>query len=224
MLTTAIFLSLLPAPSVKAQDANIEKLLKKLPPPESLVSRPPADALAEVEVLGDENTSKLAYALRYRQTKRAIEFADLLVQRHPKNPWVHCIRASLAVTQNDLAKGFASFRESTRVQSNFAYGYLEMGAVEVIQHHYAAAIPHFKKVLPIWHESPLTLVFLSGCEEKIGHREQALEYAKRAVAAESDAPGTWLRLAAAENAMGHVEKARQAMTNAQKLLASRRWG
>jgi predicted Zn-dependent protease len=69
----------------------------------------------------------------------------------------------------------------------------------------------------------LAWVFLSGCEAKLGHRPQALDYAQHAIKAQPEAPGTWLRLAEAENALGHIEKAKQALTQAQKLLATGRW-
>ena len=60
-------------------------------------------------------------------------------------------------------------------------------------------------------------MFLSGCTEKLGRRQESLDYAKRATAVEPETAGSWLQLAHAENALGHTDNAKRALARAQQI-------
>ena len=200
------------------QDPSIDRLLKKLPPPEKLVKPLNQNVLAQLEVLGDPLTIQIGTATAYRNSRQALSLSRRLVERHPRNPWVHCIRGSAASTAAQFAEASAAFGEAVRLQPQFAYAHLQLGAIEVVQQHFAAAMPHFKKVVQLDPEAAIGWVFLSGCTEKLGRRQESLDYAKRGIAVAPKAAGTWLQLAHAENALGHTENAKRAVARAQQLM------
>jgi tetratricopeptide (TPR) repeat protein len=213
-----ILLALVITVTAQAQDPSIERLLKKLPPPETLVKRPPVNVRDELEVLGDPLTNRLWIAVAYRNWSQAKSLALRLIENHPNNPWVHCMRGSIATELARFPEASAAFRDAVRVRPKFAYGFLQLGSVEVIQQHFAAAIPHFQKVVELDPEAAIGWVFLSGCTEKLGRRKESLDYAKRAIAVAPNAAGAWLQLARAENALGHSENAKRALAQAQQIM------
>jgi tetratricopeptide (TPR) repeat protein len=208
--------------TAQAQDPSIERLLKKLPPPETLVKPPPVNVLDELEVLGDPLTKRIGTACAYHNWLQARALALRLAQAHPNNPWVHCIRGSIATEVVRFSEASAAFADAVKVRPKFTYAFLQLGAVEVIQQHFAAAIPHFNKVVELEPKWAIGWVFLSGCTEKLGRRQESLEYAKRAIAVGPDFSGTWLQLAHAENALGHTENAKRALARAQQIMRSSR--
>lgn len=202
------------------QDPSIERLLKKLPPPETLVRPIDQNVQAQLEVLNDPLTIKIGTAVAYRNHRQYLTLCRQLVQRYPRNPWVHCILGSAATNAAKFPEASAAFKEAVKLQPQFTYAYLSLGAVEVIQRRFASAIPYFKKVVALQPEAAIGWVFLSGCSEKLGRPKESLDYAKRAIALEPEASGTWLQLAHAENASGHVENAKRAVARAQQLMRS----
>ena len=215
---TAALLVFLVSFTAQAQDPSIERLLKKLPPPETLVKRPPVNVLDELEVLGDPLTKQVGTACAYRNWWQARALALRLAQAHPNNPWVHCIRGAIASELARFPEASAAFGQATKVRPKFTYAFIELGAVEVIQQHFAAAIPHFKKAVELDPKAAIAWVFLSGCTEKLGRRQESLEYAKHAVAVGPEFAGTWLQLARAENALGHTENAKRALAQAHQIM------
>lgn len=202
----------------QAQDPSIEKLLKKLPPPEKLVKPIPQPIRDQNEILGDPMTKTLGQAVAYRNWGRAVDLAKNLIVKHPRNLWAHCILGSIEATRAHFAASRAAFAESTKINPKFAYGYLEVGAVEVMQQHFSAAIPSFQKLVELEPKAGIGWVFLSGCAEKLGRRSESLGYAQKAIAVEPDWPGTWLQLAHAENALGHRDNANRALAKARQLM------
>ncbi len=207
--------------AAQAQDASIDKLLKKLPPPESLVQRPPPIPRDELELLNDPLTTMVGTACDYRNWSVARSFAERLAQAHPKNPWAHCILGGVEVQITRFAEGAAAYNQALKVRPNFPYAFLQLGVVEVIQQHFANAIPYFKKFVAQEPNEPIGWVFLSGCNEKLGHGKECLDYAKRGVATGPQFAGTWLQLAHAENAVGHTDNAKRALAQAQQLMRRR---
>jgi predicted Zn-dependent protease len=206
---------------VSAQDVSIDKLLKRLPRPETLVKPMDQSVLAELELLHDPITTQLGSAVAYHNRRQELELSRRLVERHPQNPWAHCVRGSVAAELARFPEAMAEFGAAVKLQPQFTYAHLQLGAVEVIQQHFATAIPHFKRVVELQPRAGIGWVFLSGCCEKLGRRQQSLEYAQRGIAVEPDFAGTWLQLAHAENALGHTENAKRALARGQQLLARR---
>jgi predicted Zn-dependent protease len=215
LVASAAFLIFQP-PVLQAQDPSIEKLLKKLPPPEKLV-KVPQEVRDQNEVLGDPLTIKLGQATADRNWRHAVGLAKDLIAKHPNNLWARCILGAIQSTLAHFAEAHAAFAESTKINPKFGYGYMEMGAVEVMQQHFAAAIPYFKTYSELEPKSGLGWVFLSGCTEKLGRRQESLDYAKRAIAVEPETAGTWLQLAHAENALGHTDNAKRALARAHQI-------
>jgi predicted Zn-dependent protease len=213
-----VFLGVLTA---RAQDASIERLLKKLPPPETLVTRPPAIPADQLEVLNDPLTTRIGTTCAYGNWMAARWYAERLAQAHPNNPWVHCIRGQVAVQATRFSEAAAAFNRALKVRPKFSYAHLQLGSVEVVQQHFAAAIPYFKKYVELEPNEPIGWVFLSGCNEKLGRGKECLEYAKRGIATGPQYPGTWLQLAHAENAVGHPDNAKRALAKAEQLMRSR---
>lgn len=213
-----LFLNVDTAP---AQDASIDKLLKKLPPPETLVKRPPPIPADQLEVLNDPLIQRIWTAVAYGNLLAARSYAERLTKAHPANPWVHCVQGQVLVQVTRFAEAGAAFKQALIVRPNFSYAFLQLGSIEVVQHHFATAIPYFKKYLALEPNEPIGWVFLSGCHEKLGRGAECLECAKRGVATGPQYPGTWLQLAHAENAVGHVDNAKRALAKAEQLMRSR---
>ena len=201
-----------------AQDASIEKLLKKLPPPESLVKQPPSIPADQLEVLNDPLLKKIWTAVDYHNWMAARSYAERLANAHPDNPWVHCIRGQVAVQVTRFSEAATAFNQALKVRPNFSYAFLQLGSVEVVQQHFAAAIPYFKKFVALEPNEAIGWVFLSGCNEKLGRGQECLEDAKRGVATGPQYPGTWLQLAHAENALGHTDNAKRALAKVNQLM------
>jgi predicted Zn-dependent protease len=212
--------AMMSAGSAYGQDPDIERLLKKLPPPEKLVKPIDPSIRAQFELLNDPLTTQIGTAVAYRNVWQYMRLCRKLVERYPKNPWAHCIHGSAASNAAKFPEATAAFKEAVKLQPDFTYAYLQLGAVDVIQRRFASAIPYFKKVVALQPKAAIGWVFLSGCFQRLGRLKESLDYANRAVAFEPQSSGTWLQLAHAENASGHVENAKRALARAQQLMRS----
>ena len=128
------------------------------------------------------------------------------------------VRGWRAFAQTFYVCGRCEAAWSIDIEPKFSYAYLQLGSLEAVQGHFAAAMPYFQKLVELEPKAPIGWVFLSDCSEKLGRQQESLQYAKRATVVAPAVAAAWLQLAHAENALGHTENARRANARAQKLL------
>lgn len=197
-----------------AQDPSIDKLLKKLPPPEQVVKADPA--------LQDPLTKQIQNAAKAQNFGQALELSRKLAQRYSKSAGAQALHGMLAFQLRRFDEAADAFRKTIAIQPSVAFPYFGLGAVEFVQGHFAAAVPHLRKSLQLEPKAALSWLFLSACAEKLGRKQESLDYAKRATATGPALPATWIQLARAESAVGHQREALAATKRAQQVAGSKK--
>ena len=135
---------------VFAQDASIDQLLKKLPPPEKFAKSPVERALQQSDPADKDPLLKdIVQALRMRNGQRAFNLSHQLIQRHPESPAAYCINAIIAAGLRQYAEASSNLRKAIELRPKLAFPYFLLGDVEATQQHFGAALPHFRK-RPSW--------------------------------------------------------------------------
>src|SRR2546422_10879388 len=94
---TALLLVTLGA-SAFSQDASIDQLLKKLPPPEKFAKPPVERVLQQSDpAFKDPLGKEIVIALRTRNFSRAANLSRQLTQRHPQSTAAYCLYAAISL-------------------------------------------------------------------------------------------------------------------------------
>jgi tetratricopeptide (TPR) repeat protein len=198
---------------VHAEDPSIDKLLKKLPPPEKLVKPTVQRAISQPDpALRDELTSQIFLAAQANNSSRALELSRKLCAKYPKSGGSECLHGIVALNFRQYGEATAAFRRSLAISPNLLLSYFGLAATEVFQDHYAAAIPPLKELTRLEPQYGFGWLALSDCTLRCGRKEESAEYARRATKVTPSAGSAWLQLARAENALGHSSAALQALT------------
>ena len=161
---------------VFAQDASIDQLLKKLPPPEKFAKSPVERALQQPDPADKDPLLKdIVQALRMRNGQRAFNLSHQLIQRHPESPAAYCINAIIAAGLRQYAEASSNLRKAIELRPNLAFAYFLLGDVEATQQHFGAALPHFQKVAELEPKNPIAWIYLSACAEKAGRKQESLD-------------------------------------------------
>jgi tetratricopeptide (TPR) repeat protein len=194
--------------AASAQDPSIDRLLRKLPPPEKLVRVDPAQ--------NDPMARQLEKAAKAQNFGQALELSRKLAQRYPKSVGAQAFRGMFAFQLRRYDEAADAFRKVIAIQPKFWAGYSALGVVEFARGRFAAAAQHFRKSLQLEPKTVINWLFLSACAEKLGRKQEALDHAKRATAINPAFPPAWLQLARAESSLGHQREAVAAMKRAQQ--------
>jgi tetratricopeptide (TPR) repeat protein len=196
-----------------AEDASIDRLLSKLPPPEKLVKPRVQHAVKQSDnALNDPLAKKALTAYFSGSGSDALKYSRQLAQKNSHSAIAHFLHGVCAFYLNQLPEATGAFRSSVVADSGHAISHLLLGASEMLQKHYASAIPPLEKtgeLAPSWGAGWL---LASQCAIELGRREESLTFAKRATAAEPDWAFTWLQLARAQRANGHPEETLNALS------------
>ena len=212
---SALFIAALSRFALGAQDASIEQLLKKLPPPEKLVKPSIERALEQQDpALRDSMVNDIAAASRSRNIPRALELSRSLAIRYPHSAGAQCLQGVLALDVRQYGEAAAAFRRSIAIQPGFALSHLGLAVTEGARGRFSAAMPHLLQFSRLEPKSGSGWQALSDCAQRLGRKEESLTYAKRATAVAPASIGTWLQLARAENALGHTDGTLNALTRA----------
>lgn len=202
-------------PCAWAQDASIDQLLEKLPPPEKFAPPPVATGLSTTDPAPKDPLAKeMALALQSRDFPRAASLAHQLLVRYPQSAGALCMNATAATALGQFAEAGFSLRKAITLQPDLAIAHFMLGNLEVAQQHYEASLPHFQKAAELEPKNPIALVFLSECYAKIGRRNEGIDYAKRATTAVPGFVGGWLQLARVEKSVGHMAETISALKHA----------
>jgi tetratricopeptide (TPR) repeat protein len=199
---------------VSAQDPSIDKLLKKLPPPEQVVKADPASR--------DPLAQQLANAAKAQNFGQALELSRKLAQRYPKSAGAQAAHALLAFQLRRPDEAADAFRKTIAIQPSLSFAYFGLGVVEFVQGHYSAAMPHLRKTVQLEPRAAFGWLFLSACAEKLGRKQESLDYAKRGTTANPGLAATWVQLARAESMLGHQREAMAAMKKAQQITPAKK--
>lgn len=198
-----------------AQDASIDQLLKRLPPPEKLVKPSVERAVEQPDpALRDSMVNDILSIWRKRNIPRALELSRTLVQRYPRSAGAHCLRGVLALELHQYGEAAAAFRQSIALQPRFALSHFGLAVIDVTQGHFSAAMPHLLQLSRLEPNSPMVWEVLSDCAQRLGRKEESLTYARRATSVAPASIDPWLHLARAENALGHTDGTLSALTRA----------
>lgn len=204
--------------AIAAQDASIEQLLKKLPPPEKLVKPSVERALEQPDpALRDSMVNDIAAAPRNRNAPRALELSRRLAIRYPRSAGAQCLRGVLALDLRQYGEAALAFRQSIAIQPTLALSHFGLAVIEGEQGRFSKAMPHLLQFARLEPKSPSGWQALSDCAWRLGRKEESLGYAKRAVSVAPASIGTWLQLARAENALGHTDGVLNALTRAAEI-------
>lgn len=203
------------APVLLGQDASIEKLLNKLPPPEKLVKPPVQRALQQSDpAIRDPIVAQVAQSLGARNTQQALVYSRKLTERYPRSAAAQCLRGAVALDIRQFGEAASSFRTAAQLQPNMVLAPFGLALVEGTQGHFAAAMPHLRRVAELEPNSYVPWFALSDCAYRLGRKQEAADYARKATAKGPSEAFAWLQLARAEKALGHAEATLNALTKA----------
>lgn len=201
-----------------AEDASIDQLLKKLPPPEKLVKPTVKQALNRSDpAFQDPLIGQIAIALAYRNVPAALDRSRKLTAKYPRSSGAHCLRAVIAGELHQFAESEGSYREAIVIDPKYGFAHFGIGMDELFQGHYVGAVPHFQKIMELEPKSFVGPLFLSVCAERMAHKQESVEHAKRATVLDPSYDVTWVQLARAEKALGHPQETLAAVNRAAEL-------
>src|SRR5947207_9807295 len=104
-----------------AQDASIDRLLSKLPPPEKIAKPNPQKALQQNDPAEkDPLVKQIIKAELTRNFPRALGYSRTLVERYPRSAGAQCLRGFLALALRQYGEASAALRASITLRPNLA--------------------------------------------------------------------------------------------------------
>jgi hypothetical protein len=117
-----------------AEDASIDKLLSKLPPPEKIIQPSARKALERSDpAFKDSLTKQIVVAVRTWNFQQALGLSRKLTQRYPRSAGAQCLRGALAYDLRQFAEASAAFRTATNIDLKYPFAYFGLAAVEATQ-------------------------------------------------------------------------------------------
>ena len=210
----AILLSLVSPDAYAATDSEIDRLLKKLPPPEKLVKRNEHVLRVTDPALRDPLVKQIEAASKANQTKRALELARQLAARYPSSATANYYAGYFASQEKRYAESSALFRRALAIQPQLVLCHYSLGFVEWRQGHFSVALHHMREVTKLEPRAAAGWAVLSLCAEMAGQWQESVVAARHLVALEPRQTAAWVRLAMAEKNVGNYKAATQAMNRA----------
>ena len=209
-----VTLATLSAPPANAQeDPSIDRLLKKLPPPEKLVKPSVARAINQPDpALRDPLVQQIAAASQSNNNARALDLVRKLSAKHSKSPGAKCLHGILAFVAGQNSEAAIAFRNTIAARPDFSLAHLGLAAIEVRQGRYGASIPHLRALVRLEPKYAFGWMALSESALRSGNKQEGVEAARRCTAVAPSAPNAWLQLARAERAVGNAEGTLRALS------------
>lgn len=214
VVCVAILLCLVRPNAKAATDAEIDRLLKKLPPPEKLVKRNEQVVRVTDPAMRDPLVKQIEAATNAGKSKRALELARQLAARYPSSAAANYYAGYFASGEKQLAEASAAFRRALAIQPQLVLAHLSLSFVEWRRGHYKDALHHIRKVTKLEPRAAAGWAVLSICAEANGQWQESVAAARRLVVLEPRQPAAWVRLALAERNVGNYNAALQAMDRA----------
>jgi tetratricopeptide (TPR) repeat protein len=199
--------------SLRAQDPSIDRLLKKLPPPEKLVKPSVERAIRKTDpALRDPLVAQIFAALDSNNYSRALDLSRKLTTAHANSGSAHCLHGLVAILARQLGEASNALHQSAKLQPSLSLTQFGLAALEVIQGHYAASITPLKKLTQLEPGYLFGWLALSDSCLRTGRKQEAAEAARKAAAIAPSSADAWLQLARTEREVGHMEAALHALS------------
>lgn len=197
------------AAATRAQEASVDKLIKKLPRPETIVKTDPASRDPLVKQIGD--------AAKAMNFGTAYALSQKLVALYPKSAGARFLYGNFALAMHRFPEASAAFHKALAIQPNFGFAYLGLGMSEAAQNHLEAAMSNYRQLTRVFPKADIGWIALSACAEKLGHKRESLDYAQQATNVAPASAGAWLQLSREEGISGNQQAASKALARANQL-------
>jgi tetratricopeptide (TPR) repeat protein len=200
--------------ATRAQDASVDQLIKKLPPPEKVAksTMQPADP-----ALRDPLAKQVIDSAKAMNFGNALALSQKLAARYPKSAAAQSLNGQLALALRRFPEASAAFHKALSIQPNSAFAYVGLALIEASQNHLTAAMSDFRQVTRLAPGADIGWIGLSACAEKLGNKGQSLEYARQAAAVAPASFSAWLQLSREEGISGNKQAASKALARANQL-------
>jgi tetratricopeptide (TPR) repeat protein len=165
-----------------AQDASIDRLLNKLPPPEKIVKPPPIQQAVQRSdpAVKDPLVRQVFQAELVRNFPQALNLSRKLTERYPRSAGAQSLRGVLAWRLRQFGEASAAFRTATNIQPKLAFAHFGLALVEASQRHFAAAVSHLQRVTELEPKAAVAYYALSDCTLRLGRKQESVDYARKA--------------------------------------------
>jgi tetratricopeptide (TPR) repeat protein len=212
LLLSVIVCAGLTASLASAADPSIDRLLNKLPPPEKFVDPAQNDPLAK----------QMLAALKAKNLGTALDASRRLANKYPKSLGAQVIHGLIALGVRQFTEASAAYRKALAIRPGFPAAYLGIALAEASQSHFRVALSNFQQITRIAPKADIGWIGSSACAEKLGMRQESLNYARRATALAPSSPGAWYQLAREEGLFGDKQAAAKALVHANQLQGKTR--
>ena len=200
--------------AARAEDASVDRLIKKLPPPEK-VGR--AESQPSDPALRDPLAKQVVNSANAMNFGNALVLSKKLAARYPKSAVAQSLHGSVALTLKRFSEASDAFHRTLAIEPNSGFAYLGLGMSEASQNHVGAAMSNFRQVTRLYPNEDIGWIGLSACAEKMGRKGESLNYAKRATAVAPSSFAAWLQLSREEEISGNKQAASKAFARAKQL-------
>ena len=211
-----IIVSLLVIASVSSsfgEDASVDQLIKKLPPPEKVAQ----SAIALDPALRDPLAKQVVDSAKAMNFGNAYALSQKLASRYPKSAVAQCLQGRFALTMRKFPEASAAYRRAIADQPNLALAYLGLGVSEAAQNNFSAAMSDYRQVTRLAPKSEIGWVALSLCNDKMGRKRESLDYARQATSIAPSSALAWYQLSREEGLSGNKQAAEKALARSNEL-------
>jgi len=212
LFVSLIVCAALTATRASAADPSIDRLLNKLPSPEKFVDPAQNDPLAK----------QMLAALKAKNLGTALDASRRLANKYPKSLGAQVVHGLIALGVRQFAEASAAYRKALAIRSGFPVAYLGIALAEASQGHFRVALSNFQQITRIAPKADIGWIGSSACAEKLGMRQESLNYARRATALVPSSPSAWYQLAREEGLFGDKQAAAKALAHANQLQGKTR--
>jgi tetratricopeptide (TPR) repeat protein len=207
----AALILLLPA-AVDAQDASVDQLIKKLPPPEKVAKTDPASR--------DPLVKQILASAKAMNFGNAYAMSQKLASRYPQSAGAQSLHGQLSLALRRYSEAADAFHKAISLQPNFAFPYVGLGLTDAAQNRMPAAMSDFKQVTRLSPNTDVGWIGMSACAARMGHKGDSLNYAKQATTIAPRSVSAWLQLSRAETICGDQPAAAKALAHSNQLRRS----
>jgi tetratricopeptide (TPR) repeat protein len=201
---------------VAAEDATVDQLIKKLPPPERVAK----SAVALDPALRDPLAKQIADSAKAMNFGTAYNLSQKLAQRYPKSAAAQCLQGELALGLRKFSEASGAFHKALGIQPNSALAYVGLGLTDAVQNRLPAAMSNFKQVTRLSPNADVGWIGMSACAARMGQKRDSLNYAKQATSVAPRSASAWLQLSKAETIYGDQPAAAKALARSNELRRS----
>ena len=212
-LTIILLLVAASSTRLRAEDASVDQLIKKLPPPEKVAQ----SAVALDPALRDPLIKQIVDSMKAMNFGNAYSLSQKLASKYPKSAVAQCLYGRFALTMRRFPEAAAAYRKAISDQPNLAIAYLGLGVSEAAQQKLSAAMSDYREVTRLAPKADIGWIALSACAEKMGRKQDGLSYARQATNVAPSSANAWYQLSHEESLSGNQQAASKALARANEL-------